>query len=143
MWKKIFTLVLTVLLLNMLCVTPVAAGSRKTKEEKQVAKIRSMVARLGTGPKAGIEIKLRDKSELKGYVSERADDHFVITDEKTGSVTSVTYAQVDKIKLLPFVKTAFQRDVSTGRIFKNAAIGFGLLLTGVMVVCLISKRCTE
>src|SRR5882762_7108083 len=143
MWKKIFTLVLTILLLNMFCVAPVAAGSRKTKEEKLVAKIRRMVARLGTGPKAGIEIKLRDKTELKGYVSEAADDHFVVTDEKTGSVTSVTYAQVDKIKLLPFVKTAFQRDVSTGRIFKNAAIAFGLLIAGVVVVCVVSKRCTE
>ena len=143
MWKKIFTLVLTISLLNMLCVMPVVAGSRKTKEEKQAAKVRSMVERLGTGPKARIEIKLRDKTELKGYVSEAADDHVVVTDDKTGSITSVTYAQVDKIKLVPFVKTALQRDVSTGRIFKNAAIGFGLLLTGVMVVCLISKRCTE
>jgi len=67
----------------------------------------------------------------------------VITDEETSATTTVTYAQVEKIKLRPFVTSALKRDVSTGRIFKDAAIGLGLALTGVMVICIVSKRCAD
>lgn len=143
MKKRLLTITLVVSLLNVLCLAPVAAASREIKEAKRAKLVKSQITRIGTGPKARIAIRLRDKTELQGYVSEAADDHFVITDEKTNTATTVNYAQVEKIKLRPFVTSAMRRDFSSGRVFKNAAIGLGLVLTGVLVVCLISKRCEE
>jgi hypothetical protein len=143
MSKRLFAIALAVSLLNVVCVAPIAAAQGESKEAKRARTMKSQIDRVGTGPKARIAIRLRDKTDLKGYVSEAADDHFVITDEKTSTTTTVTYVQVEKIKVMPFVKSAIQKDVSSGRIFKNAAIGLGLALTGVMVVCLISKRCVE
>ena len=143
MSKRLFAIALAVSLLNVVCVAPIAAAQGESKEAKRARIMKSQIDRVGTGPKARIEIRLRDKTDLKGYVSEAADDHFVITDEKTSTTTTVAYVQVEKVKIMPFVKSAIQKDVSSGRIFKNAAIGLGLALTGVMVVCLISKRCVE
>ena len=143
MRKKLFALALVISLLNMVYVVPVAAGSDQGKEAKQEAKMKDKVAKLGTGPKVRIEVKLRDKNHLKGYVSDKADDHFVVIDEETGNVTTVKYAEVDKIKSAPPVKPPIERGSSPHRIFKNAIIGLGLVLTGVMVVCVVSKRCQE
>lgn len=143
MRKRILAITLVASLLNVVCVAPVAAASREVKEAKRIKIVKTQIARIGTGPKSRIAIRLRDKTELKGYVSETTDDHFVLTDEKTNVATTVDYAQVEKIKLNPFVTSAMRHDFSSGRVFKNAAIGFGLVLTGVLVVCLISKRCED
>ena len=143
MKRRIVSITLVASLLNILCVAPVAAASREVKEAKRIKIVKTQIIRIGTGPKARIAIRLRDKTELKGYVSETTDDYFVITDETTNTATTVNYAQVEKIKLRPFVTSALRRDVSTGRVFKNAAIGMGLVLAGVFVICLVSKRCQE
>lgn len=143
MRKRLFALGLLISLLNLVYVAPVAASSDESQEAKREAKMKEKVAKLGTGPKARIEVKLRDQRQLKGYVSEKADDHFVVTDEKTGNVTTVTYAEVDKIKSEPWLKPPIERGASPARIFKNAVIGLGLVLTGVMVFCVVSKRCQE
>ena len=47
-------------------------------------KVKAGIGKLGTGTDARIEVKLRDKTKLKGYVSESVEDSFVIVDEKTG-----------------------------------------------------------
>ena len=143
MSKRLFAMVLVVSLLNVVCVAPVAAASRESKEAKRARVVKSQIDRIGTGPKARIALRLRDKTDLKGYVSEAADDHFVITDEKTATTTTVSYTQVEKVKIMPFVKSAIAQDIHTGRVFKNGAIALGLALTGVMVFCLVSRRCAE
>ena len=143
MRKRVFALALVISLLNMVYVVPVAAGSDESKEAKREAKMKEKLAKLGTGPKARIEVKLRNKNQIKGYVSDKADDHFVVTEEKTGNVTTVMYAEIDKINSEPRIKPPIERGSSPGRILKNAVIGLGLVLTGVMVVCVVSKRCQE
>ncbi|HXM35021.1 MAG TPA: hypothetical protein VN920_07535 [Pyrinomonadaceae bacterium] len=143
MSEKLLAIALGVSLLNVVCGAPIAAGSRESKEAKHAKTMKDQIARVGTGPKARIAIRLRDKTDLRGYVSEAADDHFLMVDEKTSAATSVSYTQVAKVKVMPYVKSAIARDFSTGRIFKTAALGLGLAFSGVIAICLISKRCTE
>ena len=73
----------------------------KTKEEKAAefaAKVKTEIAKLGTGPEARIEVKLRDKTKLKGYVSKIGAESFVIADAKTEAETEVAYPNVTQVK---------------------------------------------
>ena len=98
MSKKLISLVISNALVLFLCVGTSVAGSKEEKEAKLAADVKAGVSKLGTGPAAHVEIKLRDKTKLKGYVHEIAEDHFVVIDDRTGAVTTVTYPQVKQIK---------------------------------------------
>ena len=97
MLKSILSLAVIGLLLNLVCYSPVAASS-KPNEVDFAAKVKAAIAKLGVGPDARVEVRLRDKAKLKGYVGEANENGFVVVDEKTGVATQVTYPQVKKVK---------------------------------------------
>jgi hypothetical protein len=76
----------------------VAAKSKAEKAAEFAAKVKREIAKLGTGPDAQIEIRLRDKTKLKGYVSKVGEESFAITDPNTGAETNVPYPSVTKAK---------------------------------------------
>jgi hypothetical protein len=82
------------------------------------------VSKLGTGPAARIQVKLRDKTKLKGYVSEAGEDSFVVVDEKTGATSRVPYPQVQQVK-----GNNHSRAV-------EIAIGVGVILLPIVIVLL-------
>jgi hypothetical protein len=98
MIKKLTTLALAGLLLQMAYAPPAVAKTAAEKEAQFVEKLKAGVARLGTGPEARIEVRLRDNTKLKGYVSEVKDGGFAVTDPKTGASTQVAYPQVKVAK---------------------------------------------
>ena len=51
---------------------------------------------MGVGKDAKVEVKLRDNTKLKGYVSGVEEDSFTVTD-KTGIERTVAYADVAKV----------------------------------------------
>jgi len=102
---------------------PIAANTT-SKEARFAAKVKTAIARLGTGPAARVEVKLRDKTKLKGYVSEVSDGHFVVVDDKTGAATQVPYPQVKKVK---------GNNLSTGA---KIAIGVGVVVLLVFLLFL-------
>jgi hypothetical protein len=63
----------------------------------RVAKTRDFVMKRGTGDKAGVKIKLSDKTQIKGFISQAGSDDFVVIDSKTGTATSVAYQNVIEI----------------------------------------------
>ena len=97
MLKSILSLAVIGLLLNLVCYSSVAASS-KPNEVDLAAKVKAAIAKLGVGSDARVEVRLRDKTKLKGYVSEANENGFVVVDEKTGVATQVTYPQVKKVK---------------------------------------------
>ena len=44
------------------------AANATAKEGASTEQVKAAIAKLGTGPSAQIEIKLRDESKLKGYI---------------------------------------------------------------------------
>jgi NMD protein affecting ribosome stability and mRNA decay len=105
-FRKVLTLSLVVLLIGGLCVTCVVAASKREEEARSAAKVKSEVAKLGTGQQARVELKLRDGSEFKGYVREWDETEFVVVDAKSGVATTVTYPQVQTIKRSHGLSTA-------------------------------------
>lgn len=98
MFKKYLALVLSVLIINLACGASVFASGKEEKEAKHAAKVKREVAKLGTGRDARIEVKLRDKTKLKGYVSQINENGFVVVDEKTGASTEVPYPNAKQVK---------------------------------------------
>ena len=98
MSKKLIALAVATALLCVICARPAAARTGEDEQARLAAKVKSAVAKLGTGPDARIEVKLLDKTKLKGYVREANSESFVVVDEKTGTSTQLAYAQVQQAK---------------------------------------------
>ena len=78
------------------------------------------IYKLGAGIDSIVEVKLRDKTKLTGYVAEVSDAGFVVSNPKLGSSTTVAYADVTQVK---------GHNLSTGaKIAIGVAIGVGIAL---------------
>ena len=74
-----------------------SAQAQTGSETDLTTKARARVKKLGVGRNARVEVKLRDKTGLKGYISTTAQDSFTVT-AKTGSPRTVAYADVSEVK---------------------------------------------
>ncbi len=127
MFKTVLSLALVTLLFGYAGVRPVYAGSKEEKQARFAEKLRAGIARLGTGEQARVRVKLLDKTQLDGYVSEASERDFVVVDAKTGAATHVTYAQVKQVK---------GNNLSTGA---KIAIGLGVL-AAILAILLIFEN---
>lgn len=123
MSKKILSLALVGLLLNLTLVNFAYADSKEEKEARRVEKVKTGIRSLGTGENARVEIKLKDKTKLKGYISRIDENSFVVVDDKTGNTTEVPYPQAKQVK---------GNNLSTG-----AKIAIGVIV-GLAVISLIA-----
>lgn len=119
MFKKSFAIILACLLLQMLSVQPATAKSKEEKQAELTLKVKTGISKLGVDHDARVEVKLRDKTKLAGYISEVKDESFIITDPKTSATTTVAYGDVTQVK---------GHNLSTGA---KIAIGVGI---GVAIV---------
>jgi hypothetical protein len=123
MFKKVCSVVLSALLLQAAAVPAFAAASAE-KEAKRAEKVRTQLARLGTGEDARVRVILRDKTRLEGYVSEAGASTFAVTD-RAGKTTTVEYGQVSKAR---------GHNLSTGA---KIAIGVGIGAAVTLIIFLI------
>ena len=124
MLKKLCSVVLSALLLQAAAVTAVAA-TKAEKEAGRAEKVRTKLAKLGTGSDARIKLELRDKTKLEGFVKEAGADTFALTD-RAGKTTTVEYSQVSKAK---------GHNLSTGaKIGIGIGIGAGVTLLIILLI---------
>jgi hypothetical protein len=118
MFKKICSVMLSALLLQAAAVNAFA-GTSAEKEVRRAEKVRTQLAKLGTGKDALVRVELRDKTKVEGYLSEAGADSFTITDRE-GKATTVPYQQVKK---------AQGNNLSTGaKVIIGVGIGAALTL---------------
>lgn len=84
--------------------------------------MKTAISKVGTGPNARVEVKLYDKTKLKGFIQEANVDHFMLLDSKTGSTIQVPYSNVQQVK---------GNNLHTG---VKIAIGVGLILLLAIIV---------
>jgi hypothetical protein len=77
----------------------------------RASKVKAAINQLGTGEQAAVVVKLRNKTQLRGYVSQAYDDEFMVTDPDTGTRTSVPY---DGVKQLDGENLSTGRKIATG-----------------------------
>jgi hypothetical protein len=98
MFKKSLTFILTVLVFNLFLSVVAFAGSKEEKAAKLAVKVKAGVEKLGSGKDAKVEIKLYDKTKLKGYIDQIGEKSFSVTDSTSGATTEVSYRSVKQIK---------------------------------------------
>ena len=74
------------------------AYAQRADQTTAADKARAAIAKLGTCPRAKVEVFFKDKTSLKGCVVDVSEDHFGIVDAKTGKVTKATYDEVARVK---------------------------------------------
>lgn len=98
MFKKYLTLILPVLVLNLFLCASVFAETKEEKAAKLSEKVKADITKLGTGTDARVEVKLKDGTKIKGYVSQINDTNFVVVNEKTGMATEIAYPNAKQVK---------------------------------------------
>ena len=125
MFRQVLTAALAALLINLAAAaSPARAGV--AQDAAAVLKVKEAVARLGTGPSALAEFKLKNRPKLKGYVSEASDEHFTVVDSD-GMLTRVSYSEVEGVKAVK-PKTARKKFDEKGLI--GLSLIGGILLLG-------------
>ena len=120
--KKLLSLIVSMLILHAASYAPLASETPKEKAKKAqlAAEVKAGVASLGTGTKSRVRVVLTDKTKYHGYITEIADDHFVVADAKTGATAAIAYPEVAGIK---------GNNFSTG-----AKIGVGVAIAAAIAV---------
>jgi hypothetical protein len=94
--RTVSIIVSAVLLTVAIGLHPVWAQT--AKELQAIEKARASVLKLGVGQTSRVEVKLRDQTKVRGYVSEAGQDAFTVTDQETGTSQTLSYADVAEVK---------------------------------------------
>ena len=122
MFRKLITLLVVALVINLAGVRLAYADSKEEKQARFVEKIKANVLKLGTGESTRVKVKLRDQAKLEGYISDAGAETFTVTNRKTGVATTVSYPQVKSVQ---------GNNLSTGA---KIAIGVGIAATIIFII---------
>mgnify|MGYP001298853934 CR=1 FL=1 len=89
--KKLISTILLIGITFVSIVFPQAVDDEKSR------KARAFISQIGTGQKAKVEVKFRDKSKAKGYVGSTSADGFTLV-TTNGSESTLRYSEVEQIK---------------------------------------------
>ncbi len=99
MLKNFVTTLLVVLLVNLaLAPSAFAKSAENNKELKFIEKLKTNIQSQGVGVNSKTQLKLKDGTKLKGYISEINDGGIVVVNEKNDQNISVPYPQVKQAK---------------------------------------------
>ena len=128
MFKKYLILMMTILVINLSLSSVAFAETKEEKEAKFADNVKINVVKLGTGKEARVEVKLKDGTKIKGYISEINDNGFVVVNDKTGTSTEIPYPQAKQVK---------GNNLSTG---VKIAIAVGIIVAVSFLIVAVSPR---
>ena len=114
MTHKYLAFILTLVLSQALGAGVVCAQTYTGNSAQAIEQIKSKLARMGTGEKARVTVRLKSGQKLKGYIAQAQESSFVMRDRKTDAPTEIAYSDVAKVES--------NRGHSTAR---NLGIGIG------------------
>ena len=97
MFRRIFTIMLSGLLL-LSAFGFQGAGAQSLVDQQATEKIRTKVLKMGVGMNARVAVKLRDNTQLNGYISDAGQDSFTVVERGTGFNKTVSYADTQSVK---------------------------------------------
>lgn len=81
----------------LLTFTPSARGQQLANEAAEVTKVKAEANRRLDKNENRVKIKLRNGSEVKGRITQTAENSFTLTDEKTGTRSDISYTDVQQL----------------------------------------------
>ena len=106
---------------------PAIARETNLLESEQAAKAKSEVQKRGIGERSRVKVTLRNKTEVKGYISQIDTNSFDVTDKKSGQSTTIPYEDAMKIRtngMSIVAKVAIGAAVVAGTVIGMAAIAY-------------------
>src|SRR6185503_7529607 len=97
MFRRTFTIMLSGLLL-LTAFGFQGAGAQSLRDQQATEKIRTKVLKIGVGTNARVAVKLRDNTQLNGYISDAGQDSFTVVEKQTGSSKTISYADASSVK---------------------------------------------
>ena len=97
MYKKPLSILLVSFLIQMLCITSVAAVVPTETETQRIAKMKERISVIQIEKKLVI-ITRRDGTKLNGRISEVRESSFFIRDEQTDTTIEVRYEDATQVK---------------------------------------------
>ena len=94
---RLVSLVLTAALFQA-CIVPVRADQQDEKRAHEVAKVRKKIAERGVGPRATVEVQLRDGTRLLGIIQEAGEEKFTLIEIPTRRPVQIAYSEVKKVR---------------------------------------------
>jgi len=131
MFKKYLTFALICLLLVTANASLISAQTQTDKDAPSIAAIKETVAKRGTGENKRVEVKKRDGTKLKGYISQADEDSFTLIDSKTKQSAEIAYGDVTKVK----------NRSSKGDKIALIAIGSAAAVVAVVLLSFLAIRC--
>ena len=92
--KRFTSVFLTVVTLT----TVLFSSPGSAQSSRQETEARALIAKTGTGEKARVELELNNGAKIKGNIESIAADSFTVAANDTGSLQSIAFADVKKIK---------------------------------------------
>ena len=94
MTKKYAAVALSLIItaVNLALPSPAAAQS-----DTDIEKVRARVQVLAASKDSQVEVRFRDKTKIKGYITSVEPLTFNLKDSKAGTSQSITYAEVDSV----------------------------------------------
>jgi hypothetical protein len=86
------------LLVALLVFNSLVVQATPTEDMFRTAKVKATVQKRGIGEKSRVKVRLRNKEEVKGYISKIEDASFDVTDKITGQATTILYVNVERIQ---------------------------------------------
>ena len=77
---------------------PPQSTEQQAQDTTQDLRVRGEVQKRGVGEKSRVKVRLRNATEVRGYISQIDEASFAVTDSKTGQATTIPYADVQKIR---------------------------------------------
>jgi hypothetical protein len=122
MFRKLVTLLIVALVINLAGARLAYADSKEEKQARFAEKVKADVLKLGSGESTRVKVKLRDQGKLEGYISDAGAETFTVTNRKTGVATTVAYPQVKSVQ---------GNNLSTGA---KIAIGVGIAASIIFII---------
>jgi len=131
MFQKTIAVALTAI---VSCLSSIAqarseAGGQAQGQPDNTAPVKAQVRQIGIGESSVVRVKLKDGTELRGYLSQIENDSFKVTDKATKKATSVSYGDVRSLKLKGkglSVRTKVLIGVGIGVAIAAGVIAYGL-----------------
>ena len=94
MIKRYLAIALSVIIAALSLGLPATAKAQSTAE---IEKVRAKVQILSASNDSQVEVKFRDQTKVKGYISSVEPVSFTLKDPKTGTSQSIAYSEVDSV----------------------------------------------
>lgn len=94
---RFVALVLTTALVHV-CIVPVSADDQDQKRALEVAKVRKKIVERGVGPRATVEVQLRDGTRLLGIIEEAGKEKFTLIEIPSRRSVEIAYSDVKKVR---------------------------------------------